>query len=72
MRASDDPAVSGMFDELHAAGVETAGFGVYSKSAEWFDQGAAAPILLRWLQRCYFEKPSVCRSTSARFRKAGN
>jgi hypothetical protein len=51
MGALDDPAVSELFDELHAAGVETGGFGVFSKSAEWFDHGDAAPILLRWLPK---------------------
>jgi hypothetical protein len=51
MTESDDPAVVAMFDALHAAGVETAGFGAFSKSAEWFDHSAAAPILLRWLPK---------------------
>ena len=49
--AARDSAVSAMFDELEAAGIETGGFGSFSKGASLFDHGAAAPIVLRWLPK---------------------
>src|SRR4051812_24795722 len=64
MSRSSDPAVNAMLAELLAAGIESGGFGSFSKSDDLFDHAGAAPICLRWLPKIEDEsaRESIVRS----------